>query len=122
MNFLTHNGTMTIVSKRTGDHRTIKCDTIEMYGQTERVVSLLVGPDNVRDYQAFAWVKGGEVRCWRQHADSPVKQFLAQVATTGEHPSAEVMVAGTCRRCGKKLTTKKSILEGIGPVCAGKEE
>lgn len=124
MNFLTHNGVMTIQSKRTGEHRTIRCKTERFAdGSEHRVVSLLTGVMNDADYTGFATVRSGKINVWRKYRESEVLRWLAACAADPDkfRDQAEVLVAGTCRRCGRPLTTPGSIKSGIGPICAEKE-
>ena len=121
MDFRTHNGTMTVLSLATGDHRTIRCSTQTFADGTEhRVVSMLIGPDR---WQGFAFADADGIRLWSVSKGKPVREFLAKVAASGESVDGkfDVLMEGTCRKCGRPLTHPESIESGIGPICAGRE-
>lgn len=123
MNFRTHNGTMTIRSRVTGEHRTLRCST-EMWedGKPHRVVGLLIGPDNTHDYLAFAFAGFDGIRVWPRYADNKVYQWLAKAAAHPEDYTnqAEFLEEGRCRRCNRLLTNPESIASGLGDVCRSK--
>jgi hypothetical protein len=118
----THNGFVTIRSKRTGDHRTIKVSTQAedaKFFPGRRLVSLLVGPDNQADYRSFGYVDGDRVVLWKKHRES---DFFAWIATALANPghfsdTAEFMTDARCVRCNRPLTDPDSIRLGIGPTC-----
>lgn len=124
----THNGILTIVSKKTGDHRTVKISTQKGdagFMPGKRLVALLVGSDNSSDYRAFGLVaEGGDrVILWKKNRTSP---FFAWVSKAIVDPAryedqVEFKFEGRCRRCNRRLTDPLSIDLGIGPVCRGDE-
>lgn len=133
----THNGTITIKSHRTGEHRTVRIRTEEWavkdaqgspvlddQGNPKtrcvRVAQLLCGPDNTSDYRSFAFVDGDVVTLWRKHQDSKFYRWLSAFLS---HPATflnqvDVCFDGACRRCNRALTTPESVASGIGPICA----
>lgn len=123
----THNGILTIVSKRTGEHRTVKISTQSKdskFAPGKRVVALLSGPDNESDYRSFGFVdEHSGVVLFRKHQDSAfyvwLRRFLNNPVEYVE--SVDVLFEGRCRVCNRVLTEPESIMSGIGPVCAGRE-
>lgn len=123
-NVRTHNGTLTIVSHATGDHRTVDIRTAKYAdGSLHRIVALLVGPDNNSDYRGFGECTTTGVRVWRKHQGSQVFCWLARALNHPERFTDQVdfRFAARCRICDRKLTTPESVASGIGPTCAGRE-
>jgi hypothetical protein len=121
----THNGIITIKSRTTGEHRTLRIHTQPKdakFAAGERVVEILSGPD---DYRGFAFVKSdGSVILWKKYRDS---DFYVWIARFLRHPErflnrVEINFEGKCRRCNRDLTTPESVASGIGPTCAGMDE
>jgi hypothetical protein len=120
----THNGIYTVTSKATGEHRTFCIRTQadnSQFAPGERIVALLVGPDNEQDYQSFGFVKdGGRINVWKRHRGGMFEKLARMLEHLEEHERAgrvEVLHEGRCRRCNRLLTTPESIRSGIGPVC-----
>lgn len=98
-------------------------------------VSLLVGPDNMMDYQYMGILDPatGHVRLTKGSlvtADSfvyrMVNWFLKSLWDT-ENPGREILDkgaaidhSGRCARCARELTTPESLDTGYGPECAKK--
>ncbi len=129
---LAGNSTFTIKSPD-GTHRTYKVERVEgndRFPKPAYFVKTLTGPDNTNDYTYLG----------------KLDDFTGQVVTTAKSKSWEgtmrlrllnrvllrvwgnegklitdagydVMHAGTCGRCGRKLTTPDSLETGIGPEC-----
>ena len=121
----THNGTLTVVNPATGGRRTFKISTVKNGNlKGKRILSLLTGPNNEEDYRGFAFVtESGRVNVWRKHLGTELEKlgrFVECLDAYRESHGIEVLWAGTCRRCNRKLTTPESINTGIGPICAGK--
>ncbi len=142
-----HNGTYTVSHPERG-HFTLKLHTAQggkLRG--ERIVSLLVGPDNVSDFKGVAFWNDERGMChvWRRYRgpDSrmPVDGYhwqdrgwsayeqkleiwtdLVVRGAKGFHAGAgyTLQLAGRCVRCNRELTDPESIRTGIGPVCAGR--
>lgn len=122
----THNATITIENPQTGGHRTFKIHTARKGGLAgKRIISLLSGSDNERDYIGFGFVWSQEnswgINVWKSK-DSPLMRKYVDMVTHPEgYPQCEYHVSTVCRRCNRKLTTPESITSGIGPECASKE-
>ena len=114
MNLATHNGCVTIISPRSGDHRTIRIRTqpsTAKFAPGERVVSLLTGPD---DFRSFGFFRDGRVELFRRHRGD---RFYEWIAKWLENPKGEFLFEGRCRKCNRRLTTPRSIQCGLGPKC-----
>jgi|TARA_R110002096_G_scaffold55026_3_gene141591 hypothetical protein len=123
----THNGTLTVSNPATGKHRTFRIKTQKddaRFAPGERVISLLVGPDNTSDYRGFGFVVDGRVKVWRRFETVEGGQFtrysrmLNSLEAECEKFGLVVDFATNCRRCNRQLTTPESVQSGIGPVCA----
>ena len=122
----THNGRITISNPATGGHRTFRIRTQPMesnFAPGKRVLSILDGPDNERDYQGFGFVDSFGVHVWSKKRIGDWLTFADMIEnpTKWQGLGAEYMHEGTCRRCNRTLTDPESIRSGIGPICAGKE-
>lgn len=122
----THNGCITIRSKATGEHRTVRVKTQSndsSFFPGRRLVELLEGPDNESSYRAFGYLTAGPVGIvlWRKHRDSKFYLWLVSFLLDPDSflDRVEVNFEGRCRRCNRKLTTPESVRLGIGPVCRG---
>lgn len=129
------NGTYTIVSDATGDHRTLRVRTVQSGSLAgRRILALLVGPQNTSDYLGFGFVDDHGVRVWRTHRGTDYDKIASlfwRLATKGEADGqgrirvgslrAYMLVQGACCVCNRPLTCPESIESGIGPVCAGRE-
>lgn len=123
----THNGTVTVTSLRTGEHRTLRIRTEEWADRDNpevknevRTVGLLSGPDNTSDYRNFALI-GNDCRVilFKKHRGSQIFEWLAKFV---HNPvlfmdQVEINFEGRCRKCNRPLTTPESVASGIGPVC-----
>lgn len=123
-----HDGKLTLVSPRTGDHRTFRLRTIrsgDLAGK--RVVELLEGPDNGGDYRAFGFVGENRITVWKRFrgAGGELSQY-EKLAGLIENPiywasrGVEYLISLKCRRCGHDLTHPESITDGLGPICRRK--
>jgi len=132
-NYATHNGEITMVNPATGGRRTVRIRTQKddaNFAPGERIISLLVGPDNERSYKGFGFVKDdGRIIVWRKHrsgipGDPSIYEKLALMVQYPEHYEGlgvQYMFSTCCRRCNRLLTTPESIESGIGPICAGRD-
>lgn len=137
------NGFWTIQSSKSGEHRTFRIRTIpkdSKFAPGERVVGLLVGPDNTSNYKDFGFVTPEGINVWRRFqkdgaaADGVVYcggrlsafEFYGRVlwgllVENDESPWSKqgysVEGSGTCVKCGRVLTEPESIALGIGPHC-----
>jgi hypothetical protein len=127
-----HNGSYTIENSATGEHRTFRIRTQpadSRFAPGERVVALLVGPDNSHDFQGFGFVKPDGITVFRSKRGDGKKSahevyaaMLWSLARLGEgspwHKRGyRILASRTCLRCNRKLTTPDSIKMGIGPEC-----
>ena len=132
-NYATHNGEITMVNPETDGRRTIRIRTQPdnaQFAAGERIISLLVGPDNERSYKGFGFVKDdGRIIVWRKFRSGvpgqpSIHEKLALMVQYPEHYEAlgvQYLFSTCCRRCNRLLTTPESIESGIGPICAGRE-
>lgn len=114
----THNGCITIVSGRTGAHRTIRVKYAKSMGK--RIIEMLVGNDNENSYKGFGTVEAdGKITLWRGR-DSDFFRILAKMVMNPEEwlDRATFQFEGKCIRCNRKLTNPESLKSGIGPECA----
>ena len=126
----THNGEITMHNPATDGHRTIRIRTQKVdasFAPGERILYLLNGHDNERDYLPFAFVKAdGRVIVWARYRGNGVPSAYELLAKMIQNPApyeavgVSYLFSTTCRRCNRTLTTPQSIQNGIGPVCAGR--
>lgn len=124
------NGTYTIESTRTGEHRTFQIRTQPedaKFAPGARVLALLNGPDNEGSFKPFAFAKENGFVVWRKHQGTVMAKYAAMLGAllTKEESNTfangyRITKACTCIRCNRKLTTPDSIKCGIGPLCAEK--
>lgn len=131
-NFDTHNGIVTLVSPRTGNHRTFRIYTRPEdsdFAPGKRVLYLLIGPDQIwnTNWKGFAFVSDRGVHVWKsKRGDAGEKskfEIYADMIENREKWQArgvEYKFEGRCRVCNRTLTNPESIDAGIGPVCAEK--
>lgn len=121
------NGYYTIQSPR-GEHRTFRIHTQSSKAKFcpgQRIVGLLVGPVNTRDYQSFAFLNGTELRIWRKKRGQKFEalgKMLMQIILQPEGQlyrlGYRLNREGACIRCNRPLTTPQSKAAGYGPECA----
>ena len=131
------NGTYTLVSEKSGEHRTLRIATVQNKQsglRGRRIISMLVGPNNEADYIGFAFAEDDNtLRVWgafRGTLTADIGNALMAVLTRGrvqadgsvraEGLRAHVLFKSACRVCNRPLTCPESIRTGIGPVCAGR--
>lgn len=90
-------------------------------------VQLLTGPDNTKDYTYLGILGADGVRTTKASkmpADAlPLKvvAWAVRRVEAGSVPAGyQILNAGRCCRCGRKLTVPESLASGLGPECAGK--
>lgn len=126
---LAGNATFT-VSNPEGQHYTYKVVLSkgkDGYPPTH-FIHALTGPDNSKSYTYMGMVMPDGVRLTRASkytTDSliyKVANWAVRLTISGKQPPAgyDIQHAGTCGKCGRKLTTPESIRTGLGPVCAGR--
>ena len=124
----THNGFVSMVSKRTGEHRTFRVWTQSEesdFMPGRRLVGLLSGPDNESDYIAFGVLSesGDVVHLWKKHKQSEFFRWVSAALLDPDRfvDRVEFSFDGRCRRCNRLLTCPESVESGIGPVCSERE-
>lgn len=114
---LTHNGIVTLENPASGNHRTFKINTVKRGRLAgKRIISMLIGPDNTKDYLGIAFVDESGLLIWKKHRNTVYEKTvncLLEIEKRGLIMHFETK----CRRCNRKLTTPKSITSGIGPEC-----
>lgn len=103
---------------------------------TRHFVSLLTGPDNLRDYTYMGMLSSPLVDATGQRPphviltrkstmlpmSAPVRVFnwamRVLAGTTPLPPGYQIRHEGRCGRCGRTLTVPASLDRGIGPECA----
>lgn len=129
-----HNGFLTVTNQSTGEHRTFRVRTQQddaKFAPGERIVSLLIGPDNTSDYQGFGFVKdNGWIILWKRNRTSQYEglakalRLASRALERGEDtfttPRAtySVQLSKRCLRCNKVLSHPNSLEKGYGPECA----
>jgi hypothetical protein len=127
---LAGHATLTLTSQRTGARYTYKVSRAKD-GPREQYkdlwfVGLLTGPDNESDYSYVGVINGtfkltGKSRYKEDSVPVRAFRYFWQHVDAGRMPpEVEVRHAGTCGRCGRKLTVDESIDRGFGPECIGK--
>jgi hypothetical protein len=135
LNLAKHDGTITLVSPRTGEHRTFRVRTVRDGNlEGKRIVELLAGPDNGDDYQGFGFIAdgtglllAGTVIVWKRYrGDGCEKTLHERFADLLNRPvywssrGVEYLISLKCRRCGRDLTHPTSLADGLGPICREK--
>ncbi len=131
------NGTFTIENPHTGKHRTLRIKTQSEkkdFAPGKRVISLLTGPDNTKDYTPFGFVFDDGVTVWRRYRSTDGSQtdwerlgtILWSLWTLrSRSPYAKyglkLIDSCTCCVCNRPLTDVLSALTGLGPCCAEKK-
>ena len=123
MDIKTHNGTITAESC-TGEHRTFRIKTQAKdakFAPGQRILSLLIGQDNVSDFKSFAFVRDDRICVWKKFRGTKF-ETLAKVVQDQDYFVQKFGFVyhseGACRVCNRKLTTPDSVSSGIGPICA----
>ena len=119
-NLTTHNGTITVRRLSTDTHRTYRIRT-EDWCDGKRVISIKTSSETY-PWKAFGFVDEFGIKVWGKCKASHTahKEMLEQLEGHKAAGNVEVLTAGQCRVCNKKLTNPESIQSGIGPICAGK--
>lgn len=134
---LSQDGIFTVENTATDDWRTFRIETQPMdaaFAPGKRVLALLVGPSNSRNYKSFGFIiqnqstiqnePGHYVSVWkskRAEAEEPsdYEKFAKMLNYLAVTPSEKLQIldAIPCHRCGELLTVPKSIRAGMGPYC-----
>ena len=128
---LGNNALFTVKSQKTGTRFTYKvlvdCKNERIYN-----VSVLTGPDNVRNYRHIGHIYKGSnsiSHLFEPHKSIHTKEAPSTIAfeyifnnlCSGRvMPQVEIWHNGRCCRCGRILTVPESISMGIGPECVFK--
>ncbi len=113
-------GHYTVVLDGAG-HRTLEVTTAGPdFRAGPLIVSYLCGPDNERDYRAFAHITAeGAGRLWhRFRDDSALAAALAALVADPSGAAGAYRRGLRCVRCRRRLTHPDSIERGMGPSCA----
>lgn len=124
-----YNGAITITSPRDGSHKTFEIKTKKLdskFAPGKRVLAMLTGPDNTRDYTGFAFIDESGAYVWRKQRTSDFETYAKMVhsmSTEGENSryfkwGYRLTQERACVRCNRRLTHPESIESGIGPECA----
>jgi hypothetical protein len=122
----THDAIITIHNRATGHHRTFKVETLRGdWNPGKRVISILDGPDNTANYTRFGWVIGGGIQLWARYNPKAgaAPNVWAKYSRMVEQPARftgrgiDYLIAGKCKKCGRRLTTARSITAGYGAEC-----
>lgn len=106
-----------------GSHRTFRIWTKTLtssYFAGERVIGMLIGPDNTDDYEMFGFVRDEGISVWKRFANTKQAVYagiLWTLATGGTEEGCELVVSKRCLCCNRELTTPESIERNIGPTC-----
>lgn len=92
------------------------------------ILSVMVGPDNERDFEAAGVIVNNRLRGWRSARRVVVERAEAALAVlVGGGPEgvegarmAYALKSGRCALCGRTLTVPASLHRGLGPECAKK--
>jgi hypothetical protein len=119
----------TVVFKNTGRRFTFRIGTPDKPKDPDSppiFVRVLSGPDNTKDFGLYLgrldrgrWYDGkvsagaDSYKAWKCLLDRAM-------SPDGSYPEdrIEIWHAGSCCKCGRRLTVPESIRDGIGPVCA----
>lgn len=90
-----------------------------------QMVSILVGPDNTRNYKGIGFLQGDRLMVWGKNKGEVAWVEKAEMlldmakgdALMQTAREAYAMISGRCSRCHKTLTVPKSIEYGVGPEC-----
>jgi len=125
------NATLTVVSKKSGDHVTFRVRKSKE--NTPFFVSVLTGNDNESNYTYLGtvfdnnghkkYVHGKKSKIGKDSKSNKVIDWVVKSLETGNeklNEQAEIYHEGICGRCGRKLTVPESIIDGLGPFCKKK--
>lgn len=113
-----------------GEHYTFKIVAKQGNVTSMHFVNLLTGSDNSKSYTYMGMIntithEGYPTKASKYTKESkPFKVLnwaLRVISGYKKLPQGySILPAGTCFKCGRKLTTPESIKSGLGPVCAQK--
>lgn len=106
-----------------GGHRTFRVHTRHpnaKFAPGQRVIGLLIGPDNTSDYEGVAFLAAGGIQIWKRHRGGKTEVWLGvlwELMRGGHVDGCELLVSKRCLVCNRTLTDDESIARGIGPTC-----
>lgn len=106
-----------------GGHRTFRVHTQapdSRFASGKRIVSLLIGPDNTKDYEGVAFLTAEGVRVWKRFVGTRTAVWLDLLwdMMNGERfDGCGLEVSRACLCCNRPLTTPESLERGVGPIC-----
>jgi len=114
-----------------GGHRTFRVWTRRpgaKFKPGERLIGMLIGPDNTNDYEPFGEVTERCIKVWKRFLPHAQHRYAAIVWALGadgdwmpETPADlagyDLQVSKRCMRCNNELTTPESLERGYGPEC-----
>lgn len=108
-----------------GGHRTFRIYTKRQtakFAPGQRIIAILVGPDNTNDYEDWGFVTDQGIKPWAARRSKKYEEYAAVLweilAGGGEVVGYELTACRKCLVCNRPLTTPESIEAGIGPECA----
>lgn len=131
MNAQIISGTYTVVSAKTGAHRTVAIMDDDFEWMTNykpvagtRVVKAMLGSDNERLTSIGVFTPAGELRIWKKHESrNDLIAALRYVIAKGAEERVQLgktyaVMSKRCFICNRKLTNPASHFYGYGPDCA----
>lgn len=109
-----------------GSHRTFRVFSKRpdaKFAPGQRLLAMLVGPDNTSDYEGFAFVLETGVKVWKRFHGKKQAHYAAlllDLVSGQEVPGHTVEVSRHCLICNRLLTTPAAIERGIGDTCWGR--
>jgi hypothetical protein len=120
------NGTFTLESKKSGEHRTFRIHTQPddaKFSPGKRIIAILIGADNTSDYRGVAFLEGDEPKVWKRHQGTNTEElvlYFCRAMTEDLSSQVTILESRRCICCNRKLTTPESCRAGIGPICANR--
>lgn len=106
-----------------GTHRTFRVFTKKAtakFSPGQRIIAMLIGPDNTNDYEQFGFVDDNGIKIWKRFIGKKQEEYarlIWMLATGCEAKGYELLVSKRCLRCNRVLTDPVSLERGIGPEC-----
>lgn len=127
---LAGNAHVTFQSRRTGTRFTYRVEAAHGEGAfrasgVSHFVSVLTGSDHY-DYLGCVYHRrffghGAKSRIAKSAPSAVAFAWVWRTLTGGKmHEQLAVYHEGRCGKCGRRLTTPRSIETGLGPICEGK--
>lgn len=128
------NATFTVVNENTGNRATFRVRQAKA-NPSIHYVQVMVGSDNESSYEYIGHVwKQNEYNLNLTRLRFPAANmykattganifkyiFRKLMSSTGLPENVQLLHAGKCGACGRKLTTPESIEIGLGPICDGR--